>query len=95
MTRQPAAPTQALDGLTGVLADLVCWMTFYLQQCEDDEVDLEVAEELTRVLGDALRALPVTDRLRFLEHAAARSSSSKVADYRQFLIGLAESLGLE
>jgi hypothetical protein len=95
VTPPPSAPTQALDGLTGVLADLVCWMAFYLQQCEDDEVDLEVAEELTRVLGDTLRAMPVTDRLRFLEHAAVRSSSATVADYRQFLIGLAESFGLE
>jgi hypothetical protein len=95
VTPSPSAPTQALDGLTGVLADLVCWMAFYLQQCEDDEVDLEVAEELTRVLGDTLRAMPVTDRLRFLEHAAARSSSANVADYRQFLISLAESFGLE
>jgi len=37
----------------------------------------------------------VKDRLRFVEHAAARSSTSKVANYQEFLIGIAESLGLE
>ncbi len=95
MTGDPAAPIHALDGLTGALADIVCWLVFYLQRCEDEEVDLEVADELSRVLGQALRGLGVSDRLRFLEHAATRASESTVVDYQQFLVELAETLGLE
>ena len=95
MTVPSSTPTTALDGLTGALADIVCWMAFYLHECEDEEVDLEVADELTRMLGEALRRLPVKERLRFVEHAAARSATSKVANYQEFLIGIAESLGLE
>jgi hypothetical protein len=84
-----------LEGLLGALADIVCWMAFYFHQCEDDEVDLEVAEELSKVLGGALRTLPVRERLRFLEHASVRASTSEVADYKGFLVGLAETLGIE
>ena len=95
MTAKGPAATEALGGLTGALADIVCWMAFYLHQCEDDEVDLEVADELAQVLATALRGLPVNERLRFLEHAATRASNSTVADYQHFLLGLAETLGLE
>ena len=95
MTAKRPATTEALGGLTGALADIVCWMAFYLHQCEDDEVDLEVADELAQVLGTALRSLPVSERLRFLEHASSRASSSTVGDYQHFLLGLAETLGLE
>ena len=95
MTARVPAPTQTLEGLQGALADIVCWMAFYFHQCEDDEVDLEVADELSRVLAATLRELPVGDRLRFLEHAAERAATSSVPDYRRFLIGLAETLGLE
>jgi len=95
VTARQAAPTQALDGLAGALSDLVCWMVFYFQRCEDDEVDLEVADELSRVIGDALRRLPMADRLRFLEHATSRAATSTVPDYHDFLVELAETLGLE
>ena len=95
MTAEGQATTETLGGLTGALADIVCWMAFYLHQCEDDEVDLEVADELAQVLGTALQSLPVSDRLRFLEHASSRASSSTVEDYQHFLRGLAETLGLE
>lgn len=95
MTGTPPAPTVVLDGLTGALADIVCGMAFYLHQCEDDEVDLEVAEELSTVLARTLRALPVAERLRFLDHAATRAATSTVPDYQRFLLGLAETLGLE
>jgi hypothetical protein len=95
VTGKGQATTEALGGLTGALADIVCWMAFYLHQCEDDEVDLEVADELAQVLAEALRGLPVSERLRFLEHASSRASSSTVEDYQHFLRGLAETLGLE
>jgi hypothetical protein len=95
VTGDGPAPTEALDGLAGALADIVCWMAFYLDQCEDDEVDLEVADELSRVLAAVLRELPVGERLRFLEHASVRASTSTVPDYQRFLVGLAETLGIE
>jgi hypothetical protein len=95
VTGEPAPPLAALTGLTGALADIVCWLVFYLQRCEDEEVDLEVADELSRMLASALRELPVGDRLRFLDHAAARAATSTIADYQQFLVSVAETLGLE
>jgi hypothetical protein len=95
VTAERPATTEALRGLTGTLADIVCWMAFYPHQCEDDEVDLEVADELAGVLATTLRNLPVSERLRFLDHASGRASSSSVGDYQHFLLGLAETLGLE
>jgi hypothetical protein len=84
-----------LETLPAALADIVCWLVFFLQRCSEDEVDPDVAEELQRMIGDALRKLPVADRLAFLEHAAQRASGSSVEDYHHFLIELAETLGLE
>jgi hypothetical protein len=90
------SPTSSgLDGLPAALADIVCWMVFYLQHCQDDEVDLEVAEELSSVIASSLRRLPVSDRLLFLDHASARAAGSRVVDYQEFLLELAETLGLE
>jgi hypothetical protein len=89
--RAPAA----LDPLTSALGDIVCWLVFYLHQCEDDEVDLEVADELSTMVGERLKTLTVGDRLRFLEHAALRANDSRVDDYQEFLMELAETLGLE
>lgn len=84
-----------VDGLTATLADLVCWFVFYLERCEDEQTDLEIADELSQLIGTALRRMSPADRLRFLEHAAERATSSKVADYQDFLLELAEKLGLE
>ena len=92
--RRPT-PTPGLEGLEAALADVVCWLVFYLQRAGEDEVDPEVATELLEVVGDALGRLPVADRLRFLHHAANRSVESSVEAYQNFLLDVAESLGLE
>jgi len=96
VTGTHAAPVpDRLEGLSAALADVVCWMVFYLQHCEEDEVDPEIADELSAVIASSLRRLSVSERLRFLEHASARAASSRVADYQDFLLELAEALGLE
>ncbi|HEY2428636.1 MAG TPA: hypothetical protein VGI06_06880 [Acidimicrobiales bacterium] len=91
----PAPVPDRLEGLSAALADVVCWMVFYLQHCQDDEVDPEVADELSSVIASSLRRLPVHSRLLFLEHASGRAGSSGIADYQEFLLELAETLGLE
>jgi len=55
----------------------------------------DVAEELQDVIASRLRLLPVWDRIDFLEHAARRASTSQIPDYQDFLLELAESLGIE
>jgi hypothetical protein len=84
-----------LEALPAALADIVCWMVFYLQRCSPEEVNLEVADELQRVIGDALRRLPVNDRLTFLQHASDRADVSSIDEYQGFLLELAETMGLE
>jgi hypothetical protein len=84
-----------LDGLPAVLADLVCWIVFFLQASEGAEVDEAVAAEVVEVIAAKLRALPVSERLLFLEHASARAATSSVLPYRDFLLEMAEALGLE
>jgi len=95
VTAKPVDGRAALDGLGAALADIVCWVVFFLQHADEAEVDPAVADELVRVVGGALGRLPVADRLLFLEHATARSGSSSVTDYQDFLLELAETLGLE
>ena len=93
--KRTTAEAPALDGLAASLADIVCWLVFYLQRCSSDELDLDVAESLLKLVSDALRRLPVTERLVFLEHATTRAEGSSVADYQDFLLDLAETMGLE
>jgi hypothetical protein len=90
-----AGTPATLNGLSASLADLVCWMVFYLERCSPDEMDLDIAESLQQLIADALRDLPVADRLTFLEHATNRAQASSVPDYQDFLLDLAETLGLE
>jgi hypothetical protein len=89
------APSPRTDGLTATLADLVCWFVFYLERCEEDETDLEVADELSQLIAATLRAMAAADRLRFLEHAAERAATATIPDYQDFLLELAEKMGLE
>jgi hypothetical protein len=92
----PMPPAETpLEGLAAALADIVCWMVFYLQRCSAEEVTLEVADDLQQVVGEALRRLPPADRLAFLEHAFGRAESSKIYEYQGFLLELAETMGLE
>ncbi len=84
-----------MEGLAAALADIVCWILFYLERCEADEIDVDVAAQLSDVVAATLRRQPVADRLAFLEHAARRATSTAVADYQSFLLELAETLGLE
>ncbi|MHB8466127.1 MAG: hypothetical protein ACYDH6_17355 [Acidimicrobiales bacterium] len=91
----PAPEPEALEGLTATLADVVCWFVFYLERCTPDELDLDVAQSLLNLATDALRTLSVPERLTFLEHASARAQESKVPEYQDFLLDLAETLGLE
>ena len=81
--------------MPAALADIVCWLVFFLERCTQEEVDSDVADELQAMIGDALRRLPVSDRLAFLQHASERATTSSVEDYHHFLIELAETLGLE
>ena len=96
-TPAPASPP-ADAGLTGVaasLADVVCWLVFYLQRSSSEEIDLEVAETLLRMVADRLRAMPPAERVAFLEHATTLAETSAVGDYQDFLLDLAETMGLE
>jgi len=95
VTGKRAAPAAGLEGLPAALADIVCWLVFYLERCDEDEVDAGVAQVLHDVVGDGLRRLPVSDRIDFLQHAAGRAASSQILDYQDFLLELAESLGIE
>jgi hypothetical protein len=95
VTANRVAPAPTLDGLPATLADIVCWLVFYLQRSTDDEIDETVAEELQEVIAGSLRLLPVWDRIEFLEHAARRAATSQIPDYQDFLLDLAESLGIE
>ena len=90
MTAKPV-----LEGLPASLADIVCWLVFYLQRCDPAELDLDVADSLLTLIGDALRKLPVDERLLFLSYATSRASASSVPDYQDFLLDLAETMGLE
>jgi hypothetical protein len=87
--------TGALNGLPAALADIVFWTVFTLQQCTDEDIDLQISAQLQGVIASTLQGLSVDDRLALLEHAGARAESSNVPDYQQFLIGLAETFGLE
>jgi hypothetical protein len=84
-----------LDELSSSLADIVCWMTFYLQRCSPDELDLDVASALLELITGSLRDLPPTDRLTFLQHAANRAHDLDEPVYQDFLLDLAETMGLE
>ena len=78
-----------------MLADLVCWIVFFLQAADGSQVDEAVAAEVVEVIAAKLRALPVSERLLFLEHASARAATSSVPPYRAFLLEMAEAFGLE
>ena len=96
--RNPRATPRArapLDGLPAALADVVCWILYYLDRCAEEEIDADVASQLSEVVAATLRRQPVEDRVAFLEHAARRATSTEVADYQGFLLELAETLGLE
>lgn len=95
MTAKTAKTAPGLEGLPAALADIVCWVVFFLERCSPEEVNLEVADELQRVIGDALRQLPVNDRLAFLQHATERAVGSSIDEYQEFLLELAETMGLE
>jgi hypothetical protein len=95
VTAKRAAPAGGLDGLPGTLADIVCWLVFYLQRSSEEEIDTTVAHELLDVIAASLRLLPVWDRIDFLQHAASRAATSQVTDYQEFLLELAEDLGIE
>jgi hypothetical protein len=82
-----------LDGLTASLAEVVCWTIFYLERAAD--TDAEVAAELVEMIGARLRDMAVADRVRFLEHAATRATTSMTPAFQDFLLELAEKLGLE
>jgi hypothetical protein len=96
VTPKPATTAPAeLTGLTESLADIVCWIAFYLERCSADEINLQVADELHHVIAGALRRLSVSDRLAFLQHATSRGEASEVMEYQAFLLELAETMGLE
>lgn len=84
-----------LDPLAATLADVVCWLVFYLDSAGEDELKPDVASNLSELIADKLRELSVSDRLLFLEHAANRARASTVHDYQMFLLDMAETLGLE
>ncbi len=89
------AQSGPLQGLAASLADIVCWILFYLDHCEADEIDVDVASQLSEVVAGTLRRQTVADRLAFLEHAARRATMTEVEEYQVFLLELAETLGLE
>jgi hypothetical protein len=90
-----AGSRAGLEGLPAALADIVCWTVFYLQRCDDQDIDDAVAEELRDVIASALGRLAPMERVAFLQHAAERASDSKIPDYQDFLLEVAELLGIE
>jgi len=95
VTGTPAAADTGLAGLPAALADVVCWTMFTLHAGRGDEIDADMVDELTVVIAATLQRLAVADRLAFLDYAAQRAFGSSVPAYREFLLGLAETFGLE
>lgn len=95
MTTTSASSGRRLEPLAGALADIVCWLLFYLDNADEEEITPEAADGLFALIAERLERLPVGDRLLFLEHASFRAQVSTVEGYQAFLLDMAETLGLE
>lgn len=76
--------------LTGLVVDLVWW----LDSCDDQEVDPESAVKLMESVSWVLLRLPAEQRERFLRGLADLAEAEKNDGRRQFLLGFPAASGL-
>jgi hypothetical protein len=75
------------DPLVPVLAGLVVDVVWFLDSCEDDEVDPDSAVKMTESVAGVLQQLPQNQRDRFLKVLADLVEAEQDPGRREFLQG--------
>lgn len=76
--------------LTGLLVDIIWW----LESCEDEEVDPDSAVKMTESAGWALLQLPSDQRERLLKTLAGLAEAEQGPARREFLESFPFAIGL-
>ncbi|MFE3205709.1 hypothetical protein [Embleya sp. NPDC059237] len=82
------------DPLVPVLAGLVVDVVWFLDSCEDDEVDPDSAVKMTESVAWVLGRLPLDQRDRFLKVLADLAEAEENPGRREFLESFPFSCGL-
>ncbi|MFJ4278560.1 hypothetical protein [Streptomyces massasporeus] len=83
--RDPLVPA-----LTGLLVDVVWW----LESCEDEEVDPDSAVKMMESVGGVLLRLPSDQRQRLLQALADLAEAEQDPARREFLESFPFSIGM-
>jgi hypothetical protein len=86
--------TDDTDPLVPVLAGLVVDVVWFLDSCEDDEVDADSAVKMMESVSWVLQRLPQDPRARFLKVLADLADAEQDPGRREFLEAFPSASGL-
>jgi hypothetical protein len=82
------------DPLVPVLAGLVVDLVWWLDSCDDEEVDPESAVKMLETVSWVLLQVPAGQRARLLEALAELAEAEKHPGRREFLLAFPSTAGL-